>query len=167
MAATSVLRFSARTPTTAFFRPALRPARRAPVATLATSLGSAKAGFGSTSARRSSGHEEETFEEFTARYEKEFDGVQDVFELQRNLNNAFAYDLVPSPTVIVAALKAARRVNDFPTAVRIFEGIKHKVENKHQYQEYLDELKGLREELGVNLKEDLYPEGSDSPYFNP
>jgi hypothetical protein len=42
---------------------------------------------------------------------------------QRNLNNAFAYDLVPSPSVITAALKAARRVNDFPTAVRIFEGI--------------------------------------------
>jgi len=38
------------------------------------------------------------------------------------LNNAFAYDLVPSPVVIVAALKAARRVNDYPTAVRIFEG---------------------------------------------
>ena len=55
-------------------------------------------------------------------YEKEFDAVQDVFELQRNLNNAFAYDLVPAPSVIVAALKAARRVNDFPTAVRIFEG---------------------------------------------
>ena len=80
------------------------------------------------------------------RYEKEFDQVQDVFELQvcvngffswslgvvrevtwssrlqRNLNNAFAYDLVPSPSVITAALKAARRVNDYPTAVRIFEG---------------------------------------------
>jgi cytochrome c oxidase subunit 5a len=41
---------------------------------------------------------------------------------QRNLNNAFAYDLVPSPSVIAAALKAARRVNDFGTAVRIFEG---------------------------------------------
>lgn len=41
---------------------------------------------------------------------------------QRNLNNAFAYDLVPSPGVITAALKAARRVNDYPTAVRIFEG---------------------------------------------
>ena len=49
--------------------------------------------------------------------------MQDVFELQRNLNNAFAYDLVPSPSVITAALRAARRVNDFPTAVRIFEGI--------------------------------------------
>lgn len=58
----------------------------------------------------------------TDRYEKEFENVQDVFELQRNLNNAFAYDLVPSPSVITAALKAARRVNDFPTAVRIFEG---------------------------------------------
>lgn len=41
---------------------------------------------------------------------------------QRNLNNAFAYDLVPSPSVLTAALKAARRVNDYPTAVRIFEG---------------------------------------------
>lgn len=73
------------------------------------------------------------------RYEKEFDSVHDVFELQvwlhsrgelvividlwkRNLNNAFAYDLVPSPGVVTAALKAARRVNDYPTAVRIFEG---------------------------------------------
>jgi hypothetical protein len=56
------------------------------------------------------------------RYEKEFESVQDVFELQRNLNNAFAYDLVPSPSVVIAALRAARRVNDFPTAVRIFEG---------------------------------------------
>ena len=42
---------------------------------------------------------------------------------QRNLNNAFAYDLVPSVSVVAAALKAARRVNDFPTAVRIFEGM--------------------------------------------
>ncbi|KAI4270382.1 MAG: hypothetical protein L6R38_007135 [Xanthoria sp. 2 TBL-2021] len=92
------------------------------------------------------------------RYEKEFDAVQDVFELQRNLNNAFAYDLVPSPSVITAALRAARRVNDYPTAVRIFEGIKAKVENQGQYEEYLDDLKPLREELGVNLKEDLYPE---------
>ena len=62
---------------------------------------------------------------FHHRYEKEFEQVQDVFELQRNLNNAFAYDLVPSPSVITAALRAARRVNDFPTAVRIFEGEKH------------------------------------------
>lgn len=41
---------------------------------------------------------------------------------QRNLNNCFAYDLVPSPSVIISALRAARRVNDFPSAVRVFEG---------------------------------------------
>ncbi|RDA95751.1 hypothetical protein CP533_5090 [Ophiocordyceps camponoti-saundersi (nom. inval.)] len=112
----------------------------------------------STSKTTCSEHAEETFEEFTSRFEKEFDGVQDVFELQRNLNNAFAYDLVPSPGVVTAALKAARRVNDFATAVRIFEGIKAKVENKGQYQEYLNELNGLRTELGVPLKEDMYPD---------
>jgi hypothetical protein len=42
--------------------------------------------------------------------------------LKRNLNNCFAYDLVPSPSVITAAVRAARRVNDFPSAVRVFEG---------------------------------------------
>lgn len=34
------------------------------------------------------------------------------------------------------------------TAIRIFNGVKVKVENKKQYQQYLDELKGVREELG-------------------
>ncbi|KAF2841286.1 cytochrome c oxidase polypeptide VI [Patellaria atrata CBS 101060] len=125
-------------------------------------IGCANARTFSKTAVRPSGdpHGEETFEEFTVRYEKEFEGVNDVFELQRNLNNAFAYDLVPSPSVITAALKAARRVNDFPTAVRIFEGIKAKVENKGQYDEYLKELEPIREELGINLKEVLYPESS-------
>ncbi|KAF2646615.1 cytochrome c oxidase subunit VI [Massarina eburnea CBS 473.64] len=112
----------------------------------------------SQSVTRYSDHAEETFEEFTARYEKEFDKVNDVFELQRNLNNCFAYDLVPSPSVITAALRAARRVNDFPSAVRVFEGIKFKVENKTQYAEYLEELEPLREELGIPLKEAMYPD---------
>ncbi len=37
-------------------------------------------------------------------------------------------------------------------------GIKAKVENKGQYDEYLKELEPLREELGVNLKESMYPD---------
>ena len=61
---------------------------------------------------------------------------------------------------MAAALRAARRVNDFPTAVRIFEGIKAKVENRNQYDEYLKEHEPLREELGINLKETMYPESS-------
>jgi cytochrome c oxidase subunit 5a len=77
-----------------------------------------------------------------------FQSAQDLFELQRGLNNCFAHDLVPSPAVIEAALRAARRVNDYSTAVRVFEGIREKVENKQQYHAYLEELKSVREELG-------------------
>ena len=39
-------------------------------------------------------------------------------------------------------------------------GIKAKVENKMQYDEYVKELQPIREELGVNLKESMYPESS-------
>ena len=101
-----------------------------------------------TQSRLSSSHAEESYDEFTTRYVSFFSGVQDIFELQRGLNNAFAYDLVPSPKIIEAALRAARRVNDFSTCVRIFEGIEEKVENSSQYTEYLEELKGVRQELG-------------------
>ncbi|KAI9249986.1 putative cytochrome-c oxidase chain VI precursor [Sporodiniella umbellata] len=103
----------------------------------------------------SAGHEEESFESFNERYVKFFDGVEDLFELQRGLNNAFAYDLVPSPSVVESALKASRRVNDFATAVRVFEGLKDKVENDKQYNQYLEELAPLREELGLLTKEEL------------
>jgi len=106
--------------------------------------------------RAYSDHHEETFEEFTARYEQEFEKAYDLFEVQRVLNNCFSYDLVPAPVVIEKALQACRRVNDYPTAVRTFEALKHKVENKEQYQAYLDELKDIRQELGIDLKEDLY-----------
>lgn len=83
-----------------------------------------------------------------------------MFEVQRILNNCFSYDLVPAPSVIQKALEACRRVNDYPTAVRTFEALKHKVENKEQYQAYLDELKETREALGIDLKEQLYAESA-------
>lgn len=76
--------------------------------------------------------------------------------MQRILNNCFSYDLVPAPAVIEKALQACRRVNDYPTAVRTFEALKHKVETKEQYAAYLEELKDIRQELGIDLKEDLY-----------
>ncbi|KAI7949293.1 hypothetical protein MJO28_008114 [Puccinia striiformis f. sp. tritici] len=105
----------------------------------------------------SAGHAaDESFSAFNERYTQFFEGVQDLFELQRGLNNCFAYDLVPAVPTVEAALRAARRVNDLPTAVRIFEGLKEKVENKGQYQAYLDELKPLRDELGVPTKEEMY-----------
>ncbi len=39
-------------------------------------------------------------------------------------------------------------------------GLRIKVENQGQYDQYLEELKDIREELGVTLKEDLFPEGA-------
>jgi hypothetical protein len=43
------------------------------------------------------------------RYEKFFHGANDKFEVQRGLNNVFAYDLVPSVKVCESALRACRR----------------------------------------------------------
>jgi cytochrome c oxidase subunit 5a len=86
---------------------------------------------------------------------KFFDQVDDLFELQRGLNNAFGYDLVPAPSVIEAALKAARRVNDYPTAVRILEGLKVKTGSDTLYKQYLDELAPIKKQLGVDTKEEL------------
>ena len=80
---------------------------------------------------------------------KFFQNAEDLFEVQRGLNNCFAHDLVPSTAVVEAAIRAARRVNDYATAVRVFEGVREKVENKSQYKAYVDELKPLREELGM------------------
>ncbi|KAF8991258.1 cytochrome c oxidase [Hymenopellis radicata] len=105
-------------------------------------------------------HAQESFEAFSERYVNYFQNAEDLFEVQRGLNNCFAHDLVPSPAVVEAAVRAARRVNDYATAVRIFEGVSEKVENVAQYQAYLEELKSLREELGVSVKEELYPKAS-------
>ncbi|AMD18683.1 HBL219Wp [Eremothecium sinecaudum] len=112
------------------------------------------------SIRKYSDHHEETFEEFTARFEKEFEEAYDLFEVQRVLNNCFSYDLVPAPAVLEKALLAARRVNDLPTAIRVFEALKYKVETEDQYKAYLEELSDLRKELGIPLKEELFPESS-------
>ncbi|GAA5979407.1 hypothetical protein JCM11641_005025 [Rhodosporidiobolus odoratus] len=98
----------------------------------------------------------ESYEDFNTRYADFFSNAQDLFELQRGLNNCFAYDLVPSQRVVEEALRAARRVNDYSTAVRIFEGLKEKTENEAQYKQYVDETKAVREELGILLKEELY-----------
>ncbi|KAF2673887.1 COX5A-domain-containing protein [Microthyrium microscopicum] len=150
MSSLHILRAAAR----CSFRPA---ARFTPASRLLVQRTQVKT-FSAVAPLRSAAHENESFEEFSERYENEFNAVNDVFELQRNLNNAFAYDLVPSPSVITAALRAARRVNDFPTAVRIFEGVKFKVENPQQYEEYLRELEPIRQELGISLKEWMYPD---------
>jgi len=58
-----------------------------------------------------------------------------------------SYQLLP---YIISTFKAYLLIVD--------QGIKYKVENKGQYEEYLQELEPIREELGIPLKEAMYPE---------
>jgi cytochrome c oxidase subunit 5a len=99
-------------------------------------------------------NETESFEAFNERYSTFFGSCSDLFELQRGLNNCFAYDLVPTTEVIEAALRCARKVNDYATAVRILEGLRVKVENQGQYIAYLEELKPTIRELGESASTD-------------
>ncbi|EEB06312.2 cytochrome c oxidase subunit VI [Schizosaccharomyces japonicus yFS275] len=89
------------------------------------------------------------------RYGDFFSEVDDPFELQRGLNNCFAYDLLPSSDVLESALRAARRLNDFAVAVRILEGIKVKC-NAQQYKKYLHVLQPVLTELSIPTKEKLF-----------
>jgi cytochrome c oxidase subunit 5a len=62
----------------------------------------------------------------------------------------------PFNGLILSACKAALRSaanGCFP-----YVAVKSKVENDGQYQQYLEELKPLREELGVLLQEEMYPQ---------
>jgi cytochrome c oxidase subunit 5a len=137
-------------------------------------------------------HENETFEEFTARYENEFESVNDVFELQVR----FFFSPVQSQNPMLtggeaqpeqrlcvrsgavrvrgcggaAGLSPRQRLPHCGSharryALRFFlgprltlVGLREKVENESQYNEYLRELEPLREELGISLKEAMYPD---------
>ncbi|ORZ37680.1 cytochrome c oxidase, subunit VA/VI, partial [Catenaria anguillulae PL171] len=107
--------------------------------------------------RSYSAHSDDTlsFDDFTKKYVTFFEQAEDLFEVQRGLNNCFSYDLVPSTQIVEAALVACRRVNDYPTAVRVFEGLKQKCPSEKQYKEYLEATKELREQLGVETREEL------------
>lgn len=104
----------------------------------------------------SSGKDYGSVQEFTDRWTRFFSSeAHDQFELLRGLNNCFSYDIVPPVPVVESALHAARRLNDFATAVRVFGGIKEKVENKLQYETYMEHLADLKAELGVPTPEEL------------
>ena len=96
-----------------------------------------------------------THEQFMQRWSEFFNGARDVFELHRGLNNVFSYDMVPVPDVVTAALKAARRLNDYPTAVRIIQALREVCKDEKEYNEYLQFLKPLLAELSVEPAEQL------------
>ena len=66
-------------------------------------------------------------------------------------------DLVPEPEIVIAALKACRRVNDYSLTTRILEVVKAKCQpNEGEIWPYiLQEIKPTLTELGISTPEEL------------
>lgn len=103
----------------------------------------------------SSDEADETPEEFTRKWVNFFDSAPDLFEVQRGLNITFGGDIVPTGPIVAAALRAARRYDDFPTTVRVFAGLRGKLPKKTQYEAYLKALSDEMNEIGAATPEEL------------
>lgn len=71
-------------------------------------------------------------------------------------------DLVPEPKIIIAALGACRRLNDFALAVRLLESVKDKAGPYADkiYPYIIQEIRPTLDELGISTPEEL---GYDKP----
>ncbi|XP_027846681.1 cytochrome c oxidase subunit 5A, mitochondrial [Aphis gossypii] len=114
------------------------------------------------SARFMSEHKEETDEEFYSRYEAYFNRSDiDGWEARKAMNDLAGQDAIAEPKVIIAALKACRRLNDYAMAIRFLESVKIKSEiDKSIYPYILQEISPTLQELGIDTPEAL---GYDKP----
>lgn len=117
---------------------------------------------GIVASRRSMGHHSESDEEFDARYETYFNRPDiDGWEIRKAMNDLAGMDLVPEPKIIIAAMKACRRVNDYALSVRFLETVKFKTGGRDDIYKYvLNEIKPTLDELGIDTPEKL---GYDKP----
>lgn len=105
---------------------------------------------------------EETAEEFDTRYlnyfnKKDIDG----WELRKGINDMQNFDLVPEPKIMIAVLKACRRVNDHSLAVRYLEAVFRKAEHEKKIVDYLmEEIRPTLNELGISSPAEM---GYDEP----
>merc|ERR1712110_33954 len=94
----------------------------------------------------------ETDEEFDERYVNYFNRPDiDGWECRKAMNDLCGEDMVPEPKIIIAALKACRRLDDFALAVRYLEAVQWKCGNyKSKIWPYIhQEIKPTLEELGI------------------
>ncbi|KAI4469252.1 cytochrome c oxidase polypeptide [Holotrichia oblita] len=105
----------------------------------------------------------ETAEECDNRYIKFFNRADiDGWDLRSGMTDLLGLDLVPDPKVIIAAMYACRRVNDYSLAVRFIEAVKDKCGDKvcEIYPYIIQEIAPVICELGVDTPEIL---GYDKP----
>ncbi|XP_025076896.1 cytochrome c oxidase subunit 5A, mitochondrial-like [Pomacea canaliculata] len=105
----------------------------------------------------------ESDEAFDARYESFFNRSDiDGWEIRKAMNDLQGEDLVPEPKIIIAAMKACRRVNDYALAVRYLEAIQDKCGGrvKEVWPYIKQEIKPTLDELGILTPEEM---GYDRP----
>jgi len=105
---------------------------------------------------------QESEEEFDQRYINYFNRKDiDGWQIRKAMNDMQGMDLVPEPKVVIAALQACRRVNDYALCVRYLEAIKMKAgRNKDIYPYIIQEIKPTLDELGISTPEEM---GYDQP----
>lgn len=81
----------------------------------------------------------------------------DSWEIRKGMNDLLGMDLVPEPKIIIAALKACRRLNDYALAVRWLEGCADKCGSKKAviYPYLLQEIRPTLSELGISTPEEM------------
>jgi len=116
------------------------------------------------SGQRFMSHEvKETDEEFDARYVAFFSRPDiDGWEIRKGIQNLHGMDLVPDPKIIIAALKACRKVNDYALTTRFLEAVQFRAQgaNKAIWPYVLTQIKPTLDELGISTPEEL---GYDKP----
>ncbi|KAJ6634384.1 Cytochrome c oxidase subunit 5A, mitochondrial [Pseudolycoriella hygida] len=77
--------------------------------------------------------------------------------VRKGMNDLMGMDLVPDPKIIVAALHACRRINDYALAIRWLEGCRNKCGDKKDeiYPWLLQEIQPTLKELGVLTPEEM------------
>lgn len=72
------------------------------------------------------------------------------------MSDLLRMDLIPDPKIIVAALHACRRLNDYALTTRWLEGVKNRCGGDDKtYQWLLNEIRPTLDELGVSTPDEL------------
>ncbi|GFO08460.1 cytochrome c oxidase subunit 5a, mitochondrial [Plakobranchus ocellatus] len=122
-----------------------------------------KTNIAASNAIRHSHGKVETDEELDNRYIAYFERPNiDSWEIRKAMNDITGEDMVPEPKIIIAALKACRRLNDYSLAVRYLESVQWKCGNeKDKIWPYIHkEIKPTLDELGILTPEEM---GYDKP----
>lgn len=95
--------------------------------------------------------------EFDNRYENYFNRPDiDGWEIRKGMTELLRMDVIPDPKIVVAALKACRRVNDYALTTRWLEGCKNKCQcDPSIYKWLLEEIKPTLDELGISTPDEL------------